>query len=247
MYDNELNLLADMMSTSNTNIIGDKDSSREQPTDVQVCSAADLHAEITEQEKKLQAPWLGTLPFKIDSYGDGNYIHHDNILELMKNSALSGHCLRFCPAKYPPNQQEGAESLVRDIFLSARDHGVELVCGGGHRPPVCKSLVCSCSLLVKDKNYKENAPNKENDSYRLESLHNDRKNNRQNGHQSMPRRRTTKRRLTLGVPFGSIYIKMRDPILSRLVVDVHFTRTMLQETEIQYASHRATCIAMPPK
>jgi hypothetical protein len=83
------------------------------------------------------------LPFCVDAYGDGNYTKHDNILDLMKNTALSGHNMRFCPVKYPPNQPDGVNSLVRDIFVVAREHGIELVSGGGNRPPICKTLACS--------------------------------------------------------------------------------------------------------
>jgi hypothetical protein len=136
------------------------------PTHEEVCLTSELHSTISQQEKKLRAPWLGTLPFCIDAYGDGNYSQHDNILDLMQNSVLTGHVMRFCPIKYPPNQKEGVDNLVRDLFLSAREHGVELVSGGGNRPPMCKSLVCSCSLLVKN-NGKEQVMNKENESYRL--------------------------------------------------------------------------------
>jgi hypothetical protein len=177
------------MNTNNNTVLGGKDDKF--PTHDQVCFTAELHATISEQEKKLQAPWMGTLPFHIDAYGDGNYVKHDNILDFMQNSTLSGHIMRFCPVNYPPNQQEGFDRLARDIVLCAREHGVELVSGGGNPPPVCKSLVCSCSLLVKN-NGKENAINKENEAHQVESLHNDRKNNRPNGHRSMPRRCTTK-------------------------------------------------------
>jgi hypothetical protein len=117
----------------------------------------------------------------------------------MQKTALLGHIMRFCPVKYPPNQSEGVDRLVRDICLVAREHGVELVSGGGNHPPICKCLVCSCSLLVKEY-FKEKEANKENSAYRVESLHNDRKNNQPNGHQSMPRRRVTKRRLVSDDP-----------------------------------------------
>jgi hypothetical protein len=113
------------------------------------------------KKKKLQSPWLGVLPFHLDTYGDGTYSKHDNILDLMQNTALSGHIMRFFPTKYPPNS-EGADRLVRDIFVVSREHGVELVSGGGNRHPICNSLVCSCSLLVKD--CKDKETNKENDT-----------------------------------------------------------------------------------
>jgi hypothetical protein len=165
------------------------------PSHDQASFTAELHETIADHEKKLQSPWLGMLPFQIDAYGDGNYAQYDNILDLMQNAALSGYIMRFCPIKYPPTQPEGVDMLVRDIFLVAREHGVELVTGGGNRPPICKSLVCSCSLLVKEYG-KDKEADKENVAYHVELLHNGRKNNRPNGHRSMPRRCSTKCLLT---------------------------------------------------
>jgi hypothetical protein len=85
--------------------------------------------------------------------------------------------------------------------------------------------------------------NKENESYRVESLHNDRKNNRPNGHQSMPRQRTTKRRFTSMIqcaPSASIYILTNQLFSSGLEVDVHFTHTMAPGLSIQSAFHLAS-------
>jgi hypothetical protein len=72
------------------------------PTNDQVALTTELHETIAEYEKKkLQSPWLGVLPFHLDTYGNGNYSKHDNILDLMQNTALSGHIIRFCPTKIP--------------------------------------------------------------------------------------------------------------------------------------------------
>jgi hypothetical protein len=96
-------------------------------------------------------------------------------------------CDCFCPIRYPPTQPEGVDMLVQDIFLVTCEHGVKLVMGGGNHLPICKSLVCSCSLLVKEYGKDKEEPDKENVAYHVQLLHNDRKNNCPNGHRSMPR------------------------------------------------------------
>jgi hypothetical protein len=55
------------------------------PTIDQVAFTAELHKTIAHHGKKMQSPWLGVLPFHLDTYGDGTYSKHDNILDLMQN------------------------------------------------------------------------------------------------------------------------------------------------------------------
>lgn len=166
------------------------------PSKEQVRHTQSLHSRIAEEQNALEAPWLGTLPFCMDLYGDGNFIDHANVFDFMKNTGLSKHVLRFSPTNYSPSTKtESQDRLICDICLASRENGVELIRAGGAHPPICKSLMCSCSLIVDKKH-----EGKENDScqqtYRTESLHNDRKNNRPNGHQKQPRRCATKRRLS---------------------------------------------------
>jgi hypothetical protein len=65
--------------------------------------------------------------------------------------------------------------------------------------------MCSCSLIVDKKRDKENDGSR---SFRAESLHNDRKNNRRNGHQNLPRRCTTKRRLSSSDPMCTFRLNL---------------------------------------
>jgi hypothetical protein len=78
---------------------------------------------IEDERKGIEAPWLGTIPFCVDLYGDGNYLNHDNIFDLMKGTALSGHIVRFLPMNYPPGtpKEESLRSLVQDICLISRE------------------------------------------------------------------------------------------------------------------------------
>jgi hypothetical protein len=135
-----------------------------------------LQSMIEDERKGIEAPWLGTLPFCVDLYGDGNYLNHDNIFDLMKGTALSGHIVRFSPMNYPPGtKEESLRSLVRD-----------------------KSLVCSCSKIANKK--KESKENDGPPNYHPETLHHDRKNNRPHGNQNCSRCCTTKWQLSSNKP-----------------------------------------------
>jgi hypothetical protein len=65
--------------------------------------------------------------------------------------------------------------------------------------------MCSCSLIVDKKRDKENDGSQ---SFRAESLHNDRKNNQRNGHQNLPRRCTTKRCLSSSDPMCTFWLNL---------------------------------------
>jgi hypothetical protein len=169
------------------------------PTKEQIETTKAIHSQIVIEKAGIEAPWLGTLPFCMDLYGDGDYAYHTNVLDFMQTKALAGQIMRFPPLVYSPvTKKESLDKLVRDICLVSRDNGVELVCTGGIKFPMCKSLMCSCSLIVDKKRDKEN--NGSNKVFRDESLHNDRKNNRHNGHQKLLRRCTTKRRMSSSDP-----------------------------------------------
>jgi hypothetical protein len=129
----------------------------------------------------------------VDTYGDTQYVDHDNIFDLMQNTAMSGCIIRFSPAIYHPASLN-LDQLVRDICLASRQQGVELVSARGVRPPICKSLVCSCSMILQPRG--KNKEEDDDENYRSESLHHDRKNNQPNGHKSLARRSATKRQLT---------------------------------------------------
>jgi hypothetical protein len=171
------------------------------PSKEQIETTKAIHSQIVIEKAGIEAPWLGTLPFCMDLYGDGNYVHHSNVFDFMKTQNLAGHILRFPPFLYSPvTKKESLDKLVRDICLVSRQNGVELVCTGGAKLPICKSLMCSCSLIVDKKRDSDKENNGSNKVFRSESLHNDRKNNRHNGHQKLPRRCTTKRRMSSNDP-----------------------------------------------
>jgi hypothetical protein len=162
------------------------------PTSETVNQTIALQAKIQQEKDELEAPWLGKLPFCADTYGDCQYIDHDNIFVHMQNTAMSGCIIRFSPAMYHPCNSN-LERLVRDICQSSRQNGIELISARGVRPPICKSLVCSCSIILQQKKSNQEA---QEEAFRSESLHNDRKNNRPNGNRLLARRSATKRRLT---------------------------------------------------
>jgi hypothetical protein len=155
------------------------------PTSENVNLTKDLQAKIQKEKDNLEAPWLGKLPFCVDAYEEGEYADHDNIFDFMKNTAMAGGIIRFSPVGYPP-ALSNLDRLVRSICTLSQQHGVELISARGVRPPICKSLVCSCSVILQQRGAK-NQQQEEDSKYRSESLHNDRKNNRPTGNRMLAR------------------------------------------------------------
>jgi hypothetical protein len=65
--------------------------------------------------------------------------------------------------------------------MVSQQHGVELISARGVRPPIWKSLVCSCSSIILQQ-HQRSAKNQQEEedtvaTYHSESLHDDRKNN----------------------------------------------------------------------
>jgi hypothetical protein len=205
----------------------------------QLNSSVQLQSMI-EDERKGIAPWLGTLPFCVDLYGDGNYLDHDNIFDFMNRTALSGRIVRFSPVNYPPGtKEESLGSLVRDICMISRANGVELICTGGVRLPISKTLVCSCSIIAN----KKKELSKENEgppNYRPETLHHDRKNNRPHGNQNCSRRCTTKRQLSSNNPMCTFRLTstvILNHSFSKLVALLSFIAITLSWMKMQSGFH----------
>jgi hypothetical protein len=124
------------------------------PTPENVQLTLELQAKIQKEKEKLEAPWLGKLPFCVDTYGDAQYIDHDNIFVYMQNTGMSGCIIQFSPETYHPSSSN-LDRLVRDICLVSRQQGVELVSPRGASPPICKTLVCSCSMILQPRGKKK--------------------------------------------------------------------------------------------
>jgi hypothetical protein len=108
-----------------------------------------------ESAQKLEQRWLGKVPFYVDPYDSGFFIHHENVVDLLHNTILTGHKIRFSSIDYPPNachDEHGInlslQKLTNDLRARAREHGATLISGGGSRPPICRSLICHRSLIA---------------------------------------------------------------------------------------------------
>jgi hypothetical protein len=143
------------------------------PTSATVNQTIALQAKIQQENDELEAPWLGKLPFCVDTYGNCQYVNHDNIFVHMQNSAMSGCIIQFSPAMYHPCNSN-LERLVCNICQSSRQHVIELISAHGVCPLIFKSLVCSCSIILQQTKSNQEAQ----EALRSESLHNDQKNSR---------------------------------------------------------------------
>jgi hypothetical protein len=110
------------------------------------------------QQQKPDHRWLGKIPFYVDPYNSGFFVHHENIVDLVHNTILTGHLIRFSPIDYPPNAAKdehgidtSLQKLTIDLSARAREHGATLISGGGSRHPICRSLVCHRSLIMARK------------------------------------------------------------------------------------------------
>jgi hypothetical protein len=112
----------------------------------------------------------------------------------------------FCSDTYPPTK-DGLKSLKDALIVAAHDAGAKIISSGGTHPKLglCLVLRCSCSQLYQSRGSKVKKFDKENqrinqlEGYRTSVLHNDRKENRKDGKQTM-KRTVTGRCMSKGDP-----------------------------------------------